>query len=212
MPGVALNIDAAPPPDVTAAPMEIGHGKIAAHDFERFFREIDRQVTHRVSEPSGLPLILAGVEENLAAFRDADQEPVRRARRGSRRLDEVVAATEIRDAAWKVFEKHYLERLARIREDFGTAAARGKGTADLGEAATAALAGRIGVLLIDADRERPGEIDMNTGALAPAATATDAGDMLDDLAEIALRTKAMVVVTPSAQMPTETGLAAIFRY
>ena len=35
---------------------------------------------------------------------------------------------------------------------------------------------------------------------------------LDDLAEMGMKTKAMVIVTPSAQMPTQTGLAAIFRY
>ncbi len=68
------------------------------------------------------------------------------------------------------------------------------------------------MLLIDADRELAGAIDMSTGALSPAAGAVAAGDMLDDLAEMALKTKAMVIVTPAAQMPTQTGLAAIFRY
>ena len=165
---------------------------------------------HRVSEPGGLPLILAGSDDNLAAFRAITKNRF------------VVADAvhgdwtnwtlpEIREAAWKVFEKHYLERLARMREDFGTASARGKGTADLTEAAQAAVAGRVGVLLIDADREVPGALDMNTGALQPAAGAAP-GDMLDDLAELALKTKATVIVTPTAQMPTKTGLAAIFRY
>jgi hypothetical protein len=194
----------------------VGHGqavrKIDTHpDAERFFREVDRQIIQRVSEPSGLPLILAGIEENLSAFRQVTKNRF------------VTAESihgdwtkwnlhEIREAAWKVFEKHYLDRLARIREDFGTAAAHKRGTASLEEAAKAAAIGRVGVLLIDADRTVPGSIDMASGKLFPLPGQACAGDMLDDLAEMGLKTKAMVIVTPSAQMPTDTGLAAIFRY
>jgi hypothetical protein len=186
--------------------------KIDTHpDAERFFREVDRQIIHRVSEPSGLPLILAGIEENLSAFRQVTKNRFVTAE--SIHGDWTHwTLPEIREAAWKVFEKHYLERLARIREDFGTAAAHRRGTADLAEAATAAVMGRVGVLLIDADRTVPGSIDMATGTLHAAANDPLPGDMLDDLAEMGLKTKAMVIVTPSDQMPTQTGLAAIFRY
>lgn len=186
--------------------------KVETHpEVERFFREVDRQIIHRVSEPSGLPLILAGIEENLSAFRQVTKN----------RFVTVESIHgdwthwtlhEIREAAWKVFEKHYLDRLARIREDFGTAASHKRGTANLEEAAKAAAIGRVGVLLIDADRNVPGSIDMTSGRLFPANGQACAGDMLDDLAEMGLKTKAMVIVTPSAQMPTDTGLAAIFRY
>ncbi len=53
---------------------------------------------------------------------------------------------------------------------------------------------------------------MKTGAIHPANGSDGAGDMLDDLAEMGLRNSAQVIVTPSAQMPTKTGLAAIYRY
>ncbi|MBN9121549.1 MAG: hypothetical protein J0I06_20770 [Planctomycetes bacterium] len=186
--------------------------KIDTHpDAERFFREVDRQIIQRVSEPSGLPLILLGIDENLAAFRQVTKNRFI--------TPEAVHGDwtkwtlhEIREAAWKAFEKHYLDRLARIREDFGTAAAHKRGTADLAEAAKAAAVGRVGVLLIDADRKEPGTIDLTTGALHPTDGKPCAGDMLDDLAELGLKTKAMVVVTTPDQMPTQTGLAAIYRY
>lgn len=193
-----------------------GHGltvrKIETHpEVERFFREVDRQIVHRVSEPSGLPLILAGIEENLSAFRQVTKN--RFVTTESIHGDWTKwNLHEIREAAWKVFEKHYLDRLARIREDFGTAAAHKRGTANLEEAAKAAAIGRVGVLLIDADRSVPGSIDMASGKLFPLSGQACAGDMLDDLAEMGLKTKAMVIVTPSNQMPTDTGLAAIFRY
>src|SRR5204863_9083432 len=40
-----------------------------APEVERFFRAVDQEVLRRVSEPSGLPLILAGIDDNLATFR-----------------------------------------------------------------------------------------------------------------------------------------------
>jgi hypothetical protein len=57
----------------------------------------------------------------------------------------------------------------------------------------------------------PGSIALGTGALHPDAGEA-AGDMLDDLAEMGIKAGALVLVVPSDQMPTETGLAAIFRY
>jgi hypothetical protein len=178
-------------------------------DTHRFFRAVDRAVVHSVSEPSGLPLILAGIDDNLAEFRAVSKN--RFVAAGAVHGDWANwGLPEIRDRAWKVFETGYLARLAQIREDFGTAVAHGRGTADLAAAARAAAAGRVGVLLIDADRAVPGTLDPATGALNPNPAA--AGDMLDDLAEMGLRTKAEVIVTPSAQMPTATGLAAVYRY
>ncbi|HEY1191842.1 MAG TPA: hypothetical protein VGE74_29695 [Gemmata sp.] len=214
VPGVQLTL-APPAATARAQPAEPnghapGHGKISHPDAERFFREVDRQIAHRVSEPSGLPLILAGMEENLVEFRALSKNRFI--------TPDAVhgdwtnwSLHEIREAAWRAFEKHYLARLARIREDFGTATARGKGSGDLSDAARAAVAGRIGVLLIDADRTVHGSVDLDTGALNPSAE-VGAGDMLDDLAELALKKQVMVIVTPSDQMPTTTGLAAIYRY
>lgn len=180
-------------------------------DVHRYFQVVDRKVISLVSEPTGLTLIPVGIEENLAMFRAVTKN----------RFASSDAVTgdwtnwslhEIREKAWKVFEKHYLARLAKIREDFGTAVAQGRGTGELVEAAKAATTGRVGVLLIDADRAIPGTIDAVTGELRPDVASAATGDMLDDLAEMGLRTKAQVIVTPASQMPTKSGLAAIYRY
>jgi hypothetical protein len=180
-------------------------------DTRRFFTIIDRAVTRLVSEPSNLPLIPAGIDDNLSEFRAVTKNRFVAAESVHGDWTNL-SLPEIREKAWKVFGKHYLEKLAAIREDFGTAASRRQGTDDLAEAAKAALVGRVGILLIDDDRTVPGSIDPSTGALRPTAANGTSGDMLDDLAEMGLRTKAQVIVTPSSQMPTKTGLAAIFRY
>jgi len=179
---------------------------------DEYFRAVDRTLTSLVSNPSGLPVILMGIDENLSTFRGLTK-------------NRFVAADavhgdwtnwtlpEIREKAWGVFQKHYLARLAAIREDFGTAAARNLATPDLVDAAAAVVAGRVGTLLIDADKALPGSIEMTTGLVRPAGPAdAQPGDMLDDLAELGLRHGSTVTVVPSDQMPSSTGVAAIFRF
>ena len=200
-----------------------GHGALIAHgqgarkeeilpDVHRFFRAVDREVVDRVSTPASLPLVPMGVEDNLSEFRAVT--------RNRFATEEGVTGDwtnwslpEIRQKAWKVFEKFYLSRLDRIREDYGTASSRGQGTDDPGEAAKSAVGGRVGTLLIDADRTLPGSLDFASGEMRPAAAGDPhPGDQLDDLAELVLRNGGVVTVVPGDRMPTKTGLAAIYRY
>jgi hypothetical protein len=181
-------------------------------DIPKFFRLVDRALTDRVSGSSGQPIVPMGVDENLATFRAVAKD--RFVTTEEVRGDWTNwSLNEIREKVWKAFEKRYLAQLAAIREDYGTAAARGQATQQLNDAAKAAAEGRVGILLIDAERTMPGEIDRGTGELRPVRVPDGAaGDMLDDLAELGLKTGANVVVTRRDQMPTDTGLAAIFRY
>lgn len=110
-------------------------------------------------------------------------------------------------------EPKYLTRLAQLTEDHQTAAARGMAASNLDEVAQAAAAERIGMLLIEADRVIPRRFDPATGeVLLDRLADPDVDDLIDDLAEAVLRTGGEVVVVPAGRMPTDTGLAATFRY
>ncbi len=79
--------------------------------------------------------------------------------------------------------------------------------------ALAAIGGRVRTLLVDADRIVPGAVD--PGHRARDARQLDdphTDDVVDDLAELTLRMGGEVVVAPSDRMPSETGVAAIFRF
>jgi len=184
----------------------------APPDVRRFYRTVDRAVTDLVSNPSGWPVVLVGTDDNLSEFRTLAKNPHLTA--AEARGDWTKwTAHEIREQAWKALEPFYLERLRRIREDFGTAATRKLGTADLMEAAQNAVTGRVGTLLVDADKTLPGSIEFTTGLVRPAGEKDpQPGDMLDDLAELVLRNGGTVTVVPADQMPSQTGLAAIYRY
>lgn len=183
-----------------------------AADTERFFRAVDRAVLEQHSRSSGLPLMLAALPEHHHLFRSVSRNPFLMAEAIDVYPD-VLAPDALREQAWQRVLPHYLERLASLIERFQTAKANGLGSDALAEVAAAGAAGRIGTLLVDADRRIPGTFDQATGAItAGDPLQSDASDVLDDLGEQALKTGAEVVIVPTGRMPTETGIAAILRY
>jgi len=179
---------------------------------ERFFREVDRAVTTHHSKPSGLPLILAALPEHHAMFREVSHN--------SLLLDDGIDANpdpltedELRALSWKIMEPIYISRLAGLIDQFNAARNAQQASADLSDVAAAAVAGRVGALLLEADRQIPGRIDAKTGAVQfDEANDPQVDDMLDDLAEQVLRTGGEVIMVPAERMPVTSGLAAIYRY
>ncbi len=119
----------------------------------------------------------------------------------------------MRVRAWEQVQPFYLQRLAGLIDRFHVAAAREQATGELAAAARAVVAGRIDTLLVEAERRVAGSFDPVNGKLALGRLDdpyTD--DLLDDLGEQVLRSAGEVVVVPAARMPTDTGLAAIYRF
>jgi hypothetical protein len=181
-------------------------------DVERFFRVIDRAICEAHSKPSELPLILAALPEYHTRFRDISKN--------SYLLDEAIhknadsmTCEQLREEAWKLMEPRYHARLSEILDMFHAQKARAMATDDLTHAVEFATDGRVGTLIVEADRRIPGHIEGRMPRRA-AVLRNDpaAGDILDDLAERVLKTGGQVIVAPRGSMPTDTGLAAIFRY
>jgi hypothetical protein len=119
----------------------------------------------------------------------------------------------LRQRAWQAIEPAYLARLAGLLDEIHAAVARHEGSLDLADIARAAQEGRVATLLVDADRHIAGRLDFASGAVSVAANAdASSGDLLDDVAEEALRRGAEVVVVPPGRMPFDSGAAARYRY
>ena len=186
--------------------------ELTASETARFFRAVDRAVLERHSRPSGLPLLLAALPEHHHLFRTLSRNPQLHAE-GIEADPGALTLEQLRARAWERLEPGYRARLAELIERFGAAAAADRGTGDPARIARAAAAGRIGTLLIEAERGLPGTFDAATGAIRFAALDdTTVDDLIDDLGERALKDGAEVVVVPAARMPTDTGLAAIYRF
>lgn len=195
----------------------IGHGQGQRKDeidvdVERFFRIIARGVLDTYSRPTQLPLILCALAEYHTPFRGIIQNP-QLLEQGIAHNPATYDLDGLRAAAWTVMEPYFLERLAGHVERFGTARAHELGSDDPDAVALAALGGRVGTMLVEAERVIPGRIDRETGRIVPGDLADPhVDDVLDDLAELTLDMGGEVVVVPAARMPVPSGVAAIYRF
>jgi hypothetical protein len=181
-------------------------------DRERFFRSIDQAILEHHSRPSGLPLMLASLPENHSPFHKVSHNPFLMAE-GIQGNPEAMSLDQLRAEAWKIVEPVYTQRLAKLVDDYQLAQSRQLGSDDLVPIVQAGVTGRVGMLLVEGDRQIPGKIDRATGQIQTGDLSDpDLDDLLDDLAELVLQMKGDVVVVPAERMPTSSGVAAIYRY
>src|SRR5438034_10131445 len=93
------------------------------------------------------------------------------------------------------------------------AQARQRGSDAIDQVAKAATLSRVATLLVDANKQIGGKIDPASGNVQfGPVNDPELDDVLDDIAETVLKTGGQVLVIPPEQMPTDTGVAAIYRY
>jgi hypothetical protein len=198
------------------SPMHHGHGGKESEvdiDVERFFRPVDRGILEHHSRPSGLPLILAALPEHHHVFHEVSHNPFLIEESIDIHPDALSSIDELCKRAWPLIEPRYLARLAAMVEQFGNARSKGLGDDELAQVAKAVVGGRVASLLIEARREVPGRINAATGDIEFGDLAhPEVDDVLDDLGALALKMGGQVVIVPTEQMPTDTGIAAIYRY
>jgi hypothetical protein len=199
-----------------SSPMHHGSGGKESEveiDTERYFRAVDRGILEHHSQRSGLPLILAALPEHHHIFRTVSTNPFLIEPSIDINPDALSGIDALRQRAWQAFEPRYQARLTALAEEYDTARANGLGDERLAHIAKAVVAGRVATLLIEADREVPGRLDAATGGIKLANPANpEVDDVLDDLGALALKMGGKVVILPTERMPTETGVAAIYRY
>ena len=118
-----------------------------------------------------------------------------------------------RDEMADLIKPEFEAESKELVEQFGTAKAQQKGSDDAGQIAEAAFAGRVMTLLLDTATSLGGRLDPETGKLKKASESeADVDDVLDDIAERVLKTGGQVRVLRPEMHPTQTGIAAIYRY
>lgn len=179
---------------------------------EHFMRLVDRAVWDHHSRVSHLPLILACDAQNCSDFIALSKNQYL-LDNGIALNPEHVSNDRLREEAWKLVSPRYQEELERLNEQFRVARAHAKGSDQLTQVAEAAAVGRVGTLIVDANRHIPGVLHRASGMIEQANQFDPrAEDVLDDLAEMVLKMDGQVYVLPHEQMPTDAGLAAMYRY
>jgi hypothetical protein len=181
-------------------------------DTERFFRAIDRIITEHVSRNSGLPMILAGLADQISVFQKVRKNP-NILLEGIAGHPDGISHKELVRRAWAIIEPYVQADSKRAIESYHEAASKELGMDDVVPISHAATEGRVATLLVEATRQVPGKIDPATGDVVfDDLDQPDINDVLDDLAVLVLRKGGKVLVLPTEHMPTATGAAAVLRY
>lgn len=182
-------------------------------DTERFFRVVSKSIYENYSKPTGLPLILAALPNHHNLFQKVSKNSLLLSN-GIEINPESVSIDKLADLAWSIMEPEYLLKLDALVEKFAQEKADGRGSDDMNEIGVAAVAGKVDTLIIEADRMISNKLtNLVTGNIQNRdLTNPKVDDFLDDLGELVIKMGGHVMVLPAEKMPSETGLAAIFRY
>lgn len=200
----------------TSTSMHHGHGgkkEEVDSDAERFFRVVANAVYDRYSKPSGLPLILATLPEHHFLFNQVNKNPFLLLK-GIEINPETVSMETLVALSWEVMQPIYIKKLETLAEKFNQAKAGALVSDSMDEVLEAAEAGRVDIILLEAHRviadrlrnKATGRFEMED------LTQPVLDDQLDEVGELVHKMGGTVVIMPKDQMPSQTGLAAIFRY
>jgi len=201
--------------DLAMTELQAGEGAgsaITPSGVDQFMRAVDKAVWENYSRVSQLPLIFVAIEQWHHQFQGVSKNSYLM-KEGIKLSPVHLPVERLRQEAWKIMEPIYQQKLEKLRNDFQAAKAHQKGSDEVFQVAEAAANGRVGTLLVQANQHIPGKLLRHSGLIQPADRNQPAAeDVLDDLAEMVLRADGQVLVLPPENMPTDTGVAAIYRY
>ncbi|MDK2902209.1 MAG: hypothetical protein PWQ93_128 [Clostridiales bacterium] len=181
-------------------------------DTEKFFRFIDKLVYEKYSRQAQLPLLVVALPEYYSLFKEISRNPFLIEQ--AVKVDYTALTKEdLKKKVWEAIEPLYRQKIKELVERFGEAKAKGLGSDDIAKVAMAAFQFNIDTILIEEDRIVPGKVDPLSGEIKEGNSVGPlADDVLDDLGEMVFKNRGNIVVLPKEQMPTDTGVAAIFKY
>jgi hypothetical protein len=123
---------------------------------------------------------------------------------------------QLRDLAVPIVQRAYATKISEALEEWTHQEPLGRASSSLEEVAHAAAEGRVRLMLVESQRHIWGSIDPQSGEVdvikdSGPDPSKEAIDLLDELCEMILLQGGKNLVVPSRQMPTDTGVAAIFR-
>lgn len=192
-----------------------GHGDVQQEvdkDTEKYFRYVDSFVYDNYSKDMKLPLILVSLKEHHSEFKRVSSNPFLLEVSIDQSIDSL-NSSDLLNEARKIIESINEKKTQKMAESFSNAAAGSLGSSDLEEVAKAAFESRVKMLLVEEEKIIPGKIDSKTGEINYGdINSPDYDDILDDLAELVLSNGGDVLVLAQDKMPSNTGVAAIYRY
>lgn len=192
-----------------------GHGDVKEEidkDTEKYFRYVDSFIYENYSKTSKLPLILVSLAQYQTDFKRLSNNKYL-LEKGISKSAESLNLEEIGKQARKIIEAINAEKIQKKIDSYNKAQAESRGSSDLKQVVQAAFEGRVDTILIQEDKIIPGKVDFSTGKIITGdINDPDLADILDDLAELVLANSGRTIILAEDEMPSTTGVAAIYRY
>ncbi|MFT4049337.1 MAG: hypothetical protein QM648_05790 [Solirubrobacterales bacterium] len=178
-----------------------------------------RQYAHQVDRAlrpvlggRDLPLILAATQPLESIFRATTHYPRLAPENIEGNPDERTDA-QLADAARKVLDVVYAQKLEKIKETYEARAGKDRATTDLTRIARAATFGAVDLLLVDIDVSIDGTVDPDTGALQiDESDRVSNYGVVDEIAKRVLESSGRVLAVRKEQVPEGADAAAILRF
>ena len=180
---------------------------------ERYLNLVDSGLEEIFHEQQA-PLILAGVDYLLPIYRKVS-EYANIMPEGITGSPEHLRPEELQDQAWPIVEPHFRQETEKIVAQYQQLAGTGKATDNVEEIVAAAFYGRVDSLVLAVDTEVWGIFNRDTGKVVHYQEDQSKEDdlpLLDFAAMQTLQNGGTVYALSQDEMPTESPIAAVFRY
>lgn len=180
---------------------------------ERYLNLVDAELREIFGEQQ-TPLVLAGVDYLLPIYRRVS-EYAHIMPEGITGSPEHWRPEELQEKAWPIVEPHFRQETEKAVAQYQALAATDRATDEIEEVVTAAFFGRVDRLLLYPGTEVWGSFDQETGAVVRYEERQNEEEqlpLLDFAAMQTLQNGGVVYALAQDEMPTDSAIAAVFRY
>jgi hypothetical protein len=188
-----------------------GARETAKEDMTQYFRMIDAAIKPQLRSEQA-PLILVGVEYAIPIFRSVSHY--------QHILPETVAGTadhwtptQIQEKVWPLVERQMGNGCHEAVDKFHALRGTARVSDNISEIAPAAVNGKVDCLILDTQARQWGSFDPQTNQVLLRGTPEPGDEDLIDLAAVeTLTNRGAVFAVPTTALPTDSPVAAVFRY
>ena len=194
------------------------HGQGSGKDdqkvwIEQYLNLVDKSLQGIFNEQQA-PLILAGVDYLLPIYRKISEYPhIMEA--GITGSLEHLRPEELQELAWPIVETYFRQEMEKAVEQYQQFVSTEQATDKVGKIVAAAFNGRVDKLLLSVDAQVWGNFDPETEKVTQNADRQSKQSnlaLLDFAAMKTLQNGGAVYTLPQDEMPTDSPIAAVFRY
>jgi hypothetical protein len=185
---------------------------IIEKDTERYFRYVDHFINDTYSKPTNRPLVLWALTEHQGEFRKVTKN-AQLIENGVKHSDKELTEDKVRKEAWAIVQPEYKKEIQHFIDKYEHALSKGLASDNINEIGKKAIAANIETAIIQSEKTIAGKLNKEDGTIIQGKIKDPMyDDVLDDLAEVIYQQGGKVIVLDEEEMPTDKGIAAIFRY